>query len=72
MKYEYIITNIKQGEDDRSKILYATVERIGECFVCSASVDFILRMYYGRKDKIENYEEVLFMFLIFYDKIIKQ
>ena len=71
--YEYVIKNIKQGEGDfRSKILYATVERIGEGMVCSATVDFILRMYYGRRDKIENYEEVLGMFLDFYDKLIRR
>ena len=71
--YEYVIKNIKQGDGDfRSKILYATVERIGEGMVCSATVDYILRMYYGRRDKIENYEEVLGMFLDFYDKLIRR
>jgi hypothetical protein len=71
--YEYVIKNIKQGDGDfRSKILYATVERIGEGMVCSATVDFILRMYYGQRDKIENYEEVLTMFLDFYDKLIRR
>lgn len=69
--FEYVIKNIEQGKGDfRSKILYATVDRIGEGTVCSATVDFILRMYYGRRDKIENYEEVLGMFLDFYDKLI--
>jgi hypothetical protein len=31
-----------------------------------------LRMYYGQRDKIENYEEVLTMFLDFYDKLIRR
>lgn len=71
--YEYVIKNIKQGEGDfRSKILYATVDRIGDGLVCSATVNFILRMYYGRRDKVENYEEVLGMFLDFYDKLIRR
>lgn len=71
--YEYVIKNIQPGEGDfRSKILYATVDRIGDGLICSATVDFILRMYYGRRDKVENYEEVLGMFLDFYDKLIRR
>ena len=71
--FEYVIKNIEQGKGDfRSKILYATVDRIGDGLVCSATVNFILRMYYGRRDKVENYEEVLGMFLDFYDKLIRR
>lgn len=71
--YEYVIKNIKQGDGDfRSKILYATVERIGEGTVCSATVDYILRMYYGRRDEVENYEQVLGMFLDFYNELIRR
>jgi len=71
--FEYVIKNIHQGEGDfRSKILYATVDKVGAGMVCSATVDFILRMYYGRRDKVENYEEVLGMFLDFYDKLIRR
>ena len=32
-------------------------DQIGKGMVCSETIDFILRMYYGRRDKIENYLE---------------
>lgn len=66
--YEYIIKDIEQGSGDfRSKRLYAKVESNEKGIVCSATLNFILRMYYKRKDKVQNYEEALKKFLDFYN-----
>jgi hypothetical protein len=70
-----IITNILVGSTNikeyRGKLQYAKVEDIRGNLVCSATLEYILKAYYERKEQICNYKEALFEYIEFYDNLIK-
>ncbi len=70
--YEYEIYDIIKGHGDfRRNILYAKVKELNGKQVCSATLDFILRVYFHRANKVSNYFESLEKFLDFTDEQIK-
>ena len=69
------ITDIKKGADSfnefRGRILYATVRDNSDELVCSATLEFILRVFFDRQDEVVNYKEALIKYLDFNDEMIR-
>ena len=68
------IINVKRGANSfnefKGRILYAEVVDKSGSLVCSATLDFILKVFYNRQDEIENYEDALSTFIDFNEELI--
>lgn len=71
---KYFVKDFETGKTDPYKkmILYAVVVDENDELQCSATVDFILEMYYERRDQVVNYRETLIKYIRHNEKLRKE